>query len=191
MVDQREKVLCHLAARTHKPQQEHAVPTLKVVGWDYNDGGRADAGYRGHAGDCCTRAVAIATDRTYEQARLELMDATDEWLSTGRDSKKKRAIRASRRNRSVRGGVHTEVMELYLGRLGWTQHKVSQEHFTQARMPEQFAQGTVIVKTRKHFAAVVDGTLQDTWDSRTYDHPEWGQGERKVYRVWTFGDRDD
>lgn len=32
----------------------------------YDDGGRAEAGYKGHTGDCVVRAVAIATQLPYQ-----------------------------------------------------------------------------------------------------------------------------
>jgi hypothetical protein len=31
-----------------------------VIPWVYDDGGRADAGFKGKAGDCVARAIAIA-----------------------------------------------------------------------------------------------------------------------------------
>ena len=33
----------------------------------YNDGGRAAAGYKGQAGDCVVRAIAIATQKPYQE----------------------------------------------------------------------------------------------------------------------------
>jgi hypothetical protein len=38
----------------------------------YDDGGRAAAGYRGHAGDCVARAVAIASQRPYAEVYAAL-----------------------------------------------------------------------------------------------------------------------
>ena len=35
--------------------------------WHYSDGGRATAGYKGDAGDCVTRAIAIATEIPYQE----------------------------------------------------------------------------------------------------------------------------
>ena len=40
--------------------------------WAENDGGRADAGFKGEAGDCVARAVAIVTDRPYADVYNEL-----------------------------------------------------------------------------------------------------------------------
>lgn len=33
--------------------------------FQYNDGGRAEAGFKGTTGDCVCRAIAIATERPY------------------------------------------------------------------------------------------------------------------------------
>ena len=34
----------------------------------YDDGGRAEAGFKGKTGDCCCRAIAIATGMPYKDA---------------------------------------------------------------------------------------------------------------------------
>ena len=33
----------------------------------FHDGGRAAAGYKGKTGDCVTRSITIATERTYQE----------------------------------------------------------------------------------------------------------------------------
>jgi hypothetical protein len=43
--------------------------------WVYDDGGRADAGYRGLADDCVTRAIAIATGTEYALIYVASHDA--------------------------------------------------------------------------------------------------------------------
>jgi hypothetical protein len=35
--------------------------------WTYNDRGRPAAGYRGAAGDCACRAIAIAAAKPYQE----------------------------------------------------------------------------------------------------------------------------
>ena len=40
--------------------------------FQYNDGGRKEAGYEGHAGDCVTRAIAIATQKPYQEVYTAL-----------------------------------------------------------------------------------------------------------------------
>ena len=43
--------------------------------FQYDDGGRKDAGYKGTTGDCGTRAIAIAMQRDYKEVYKELADA--------------------------------------------------------------------------------------------------------------------
>lgn len=40
--------------------------------YSFHDGGRKDAGYKGSAGDCVTRAIAIATGEGYRAVYKEL-----------------------------------------------------------------------------------------------------------------------
>ncbi len=57
--------------------------TLKIGSGDacmkmkfqYNDGGRAAAGYKGRAGDCVCRSIAIVTEMPYQ----EVYDALNEF----------------------------------------------------------------------------------------------------------------
>ena len=42
--------------------------------FNFNDGGRAKAGYKGRTGDCVTRAVAIAAELPYKQVYDRLAD---------------------------------------------------------------------------------------------------------------------
>ena len=36
-----------------------------LIGYTYDDGGRADAGFKGDTGDCAVRAIAILTGIPY------------------------------------------------------------------------------------------------------------------------------
>lgn len=53
--------------------------TAMDIHFQYNDGGRAAAGYRGETGDCACRAVAIATGLPYATVYADLI----EWAATG------------------------------------------------------------------------------------------------------------
>lgn len=77
--------------------------------WVYDDGGRAAAGYRGQAGDCVCRAIAIAEDRPYADVYGELNDA-------GRDERQSR--RRPGRS-SARTGVYRNTIHAYLSAHGW------------------------------------------------------------------------
>ncbi len=43
-----------------------------TLAWIRDDGGRAAAGFKGATRDCVTRAIAIATERHYQQVYDEL-----------------------------------------------------------------------------------------------------------------------
>ena len=64
----------------------------------YNDGGREAAGYKGKAGDCVCRAIAIAADLPYQQ----VYDRLAEGNATQRASS-----RTAKRSRSARNGIYT------------------------------------------------------------------------------------
>lgn len=53
--------------------------------WTYNDGGRAEAGFRGVTGDCVCRAIAIATERPYR----EIYDLINEYGKREHTGKRK------------------------------------------------------------------------------------------------------
>ena len=49
-----------------------------------NDGGRAAAGYKGQAGDCVVRSIAIVTGMTYQKVYDDLFKANEEFRNTSR-----------------------------------------------------------------------------------------------------------
>ena len=55
-----------------------------MIGYTYGDGGRKEARYRGSAGDCVARALAILTGESYEQVYLDLALANKEAGYRGR-----------------------------------------------------------------------------------------------------------
>lgn len=119
-----------------------------------NDGGRAAAGYRGTAGDCVTRAVAIASGRPYQEIY--------QLLSSGAGSERRS------RGRSARNGIFTSrkwfkaAMESLGFRWVPTMHIGSgcQVHLTDGELP----MGRLVVSVSKHYTAVIDGVIHDTWN---------------------------
>lgn len=134
----------------------------------HNDGGRAAAGFKGTAGDCVVRAVAIATGQPYETVYAAL----SEGCSTQRLTKR------SKPKASARNGVNTrrKWFKDYLESLGWkwvpTMHIGSgcKVHLTDGELP----MGRLIVAVSKHYTAVIDGVIHDNHD------PQRGQ-KRCVY----------
>lgn len=132
----------------------------------YDDGGRAAAGFRGNAGDCVTRAIAIATGKPYREV-YDAMHAGIEAFATGRSKAAKRAARGGgKRSTTPRNGVNRRVYEKYLLGLGWRwipTMRVGQGCTVHLRADELPA-GRLIVAVSKHLVAVVDGVARDTFD---------------------------
>lgn len=145
-----------------------------TIGWadptrfTYDDGGRSAAGYRGDAGDCVTRAIAIATGLPYQEVYDSLHVAI----------KGQRLLRA--RKRSPRDGVPKRVTRKYLEALGWKFTPTMsigsgcRVHLRREELPP----GRIIAQVSRHMVAVIDGMIRDTHDpSRA--------GTRCVYGYWS------
>ena len=81
-----------------------------------NDGGRAAAGYKGKAGDCVVRSIAIVTNLPYQKIYDDLYKANEEFRTTSRT---RLARSLKQKNDSPRSGTHRVVVKKYLKKLGW------------------------------------------------------------------------
>lgn len=133
----------------------------------YNDGGRKAEGFTGTAGDCVTRSISIAASLPYH----EVYDA----LAAGNagERKTKRGGRSSG-TRSAANGIHTkrQWFKDYMRSLGFswvscmgigTGCKV---HLHGNELPV----GSLVVAVSKHYTAVIDGVINDTFDPRREAH---------------------
>ena len=68
-------------------EDEELVLDEHEPAWVYDDGGRGDAGFKGEAGDCAARAIAIATGRPY----TEVYDALNESRQEAREARRQEA----------------------------------------------------------------------------------------------------
>lgn len=121
-----------------------------------NDGGRQAAGWRGKAGDCATRAIAIVTGKPYQ----EVYDAINALA-------KKERIGKHKRKSSARNGISKAIWKPYIESLGYTwtpTMKVGQGCKVHLRK-EELPSGRLIVRVSGHLVAVIDGEIQDTHDS--------------------------
>lgn len=137
------------------------------MSWVYDDGGRAAAGYKGAAGDCVTRAVAIA-------AQLSYQDVYDRVQALAKVERPRRGRRSS-----ARTGVAKASSRRLLAALGWTWHPtmaIGQGCKVHLRA-EELPSGRLVVACSRHLVAVIDGTIHDTHD------PSRG-GTRCVYGYW-------
>ena len=129
----------------------------------YNDGGRNTAGYKGETGDCVTRAVAIATEKSYSEVYDILTKMTQEYSETHRDRFAKAIIRG---RKTARTGIFKVVTTEYLKSLGWQWIPTMQigsgckVHLKAEELPA----GRLIARVSKHMVAVVDGVIHDTYD---------------------------
>jgi hypothetical protein len=137
-----------------------------------NDGGRAAAGFKGPAGDCVTRAIAIASGLPYRQ----VYDAMAAGNAGQRASK-----HVGKRPKTANRGIYTtrKWFKDYMASIGFvfvatmTIGSGCKVHLRQDELPS----GRIIVNLSRHAAAVIDGVLHDTFDCSR-------DGSRCVYGYW-------
>jgi hypothetical protein len=144
----------------------------------FHDGGRAAAGYKGKAGDCVVRSVAIAGALPYVEVYAALADG----MGTQRKSK----------GRTPRNGVNTKRkwFKDYMQSIGfvWTPTMAIGQGCKVHLLKGELPQGRLIVALSKHYTAVIDGVIYDTFDpSRASLFTENGVtriSHRCVYGYW-------
>lgn len=131
----------------------------------YNDGGRIDAGYKGHASDCVARAIAIAAELPYQ----EVYDALHVGAKVDRAHMAKLELRYgpnALRHASPREGVFRKTYQQFFESIGWTWEPTMQigsgcrVHLLRDELPS----GKIVCKVSKHLVAVIDGVIHDTSD---------------------------
>lgn len=137
--------------------------------FQFNDGGRKAAGYKGRTGDCVVRAVAIAAELPYR----EVYDRVNKLAERERTGKRKRG------KSNARTGVYKNTTRRLLESLGW--------HWTPTMeigsgckvhlRADELPAGRLIVSVSGHLTAVVDGVVHDTHDPSR-------RGRRCVYGYW-------
>lgn len=131
-----------------------------------DDGGRADAGYKGRTGDCVARAIAITTELGYQKA-YDLINHTASHNLNGDTS-------------HARTGVENSLTRQVLKDLGFTWKPLMKigSGCTVHLRANELPSGAIIVKLSGHVAAVIDRVLYDTHDCSR-------NGTRCVYGYWT------
>ncbi len=149
-----------------------------------DDGGRAAAGFKGYAGDCVARSIAIVSGQPYEQVYERLANGNAE-QRTSKGAKK--------RQRSARNGisVRRKWFRDYMTELGFSWHPTMQVgqgckvHLVKGELP---AQGRMVVALSKHYTALVNGIVRDTydpqWQSIVHDEGKARIVHRCVYGYW-------
>lgn len=172
--------------------------------FEYNDGGRKAAGYKGSVGDCAVRAIAIAIEQPYQFVYDELSMAN---LFHSANSRDRVAKKLQRRGYTPRNGMFKKVVRAYMDSLGWAWVPTMRigsgctVHLREDELPS----GRLVVSVSHHYTAVIDGVIHDTYDpssrgstiyspnwpnipkgARQLDNGDWIYApDRCVYGYWT------
>ena len=154
-----------------------------MLGFNYNDGGRSKYFKGTNVGDCCTRAIAIATGKDYK----EIYDRINQLA-------KKESVKRHRRHQrsQARNGVFKETWKKVLDELGWVHVSTcgigcrEKVKFVDGALPTK---GTYIVQLSKHLTVLKDNVINDTYDcSKKEYYNFYGDlevnDERCVYGYW-------
>jgi len=142
----------------------------------YDDGGREKAGYRGKAGDCAVRAIAISMQRPYQKVYDGLWGEAEMYAW---QHKNKVAQKILSKGPNPRYGVFKEVYSQYIKDWSWvwvscmTFGSGCKVHLNKEELPG----GNLIVRVSKHLVAVIDGVIHDISDCSR-------DGTRCVYGFW-------
>lgn len=127
--------------------------------YQYNDGGRAEAGRKGSTGDCVAGAITIASGRPYK----EVYDRLAEGNATQRASK-----RTPKRSKSASSGINVtrKWFKDYMHELGfeWVSVMGIGTGCTTNLCKQDLPKGNLVVSVSKHYCAVIDHVLNDTYD---------------------------
>lgn len=153
------------------------------LGFMFDDGGRAQAGFKGFAGDCVARAVAIASGRPYAEVYCRLADGQGGQRATKRTKKKPR---------SARNGINVKRkwFKDYMAELGfvWVPTMKIGSGCTTRLLAGELPKGRLVVSVSRHYTAVIDGVIHDTDDpTRATIFDEGGvmkMSHRCVYGYW-------
>lgn len=152
---------------------------MTLLQFQYDDGGRAAAGYKGTAGDCVARAVAIATGQPYREVYDALAAGTGAQRATKRTGKQPA---------SARNGINVKRKWFrdYMTALGfrWTPTMGIGTGCTTHMRADELPRGTLILAVSRHWTAVLGHVIHDT-------HNPDRDGTRCVYGYWILGEADE
>ena len=117
--------------------------------FQFNDGGRSKY-FKGTAGDCVTRAIAIATKKDYKEVYNYL--ATEQKKLTG--------------VKSARNGVSKIVYHKYLIENGfeWIPTMKRGQGCKVHLHKDELPSGTLVIRLSRHLTCMIDGVIYDTYN---------------------------
>ena len=143
--------------------------------FNYNDGGRANAGYKGKTGDCVCRSIAIVTGLPYQQVY--------DYLSDGNFNQTLSKRQKVKRSKSASGGINVKRKWFndYMKSLGfeWVSVMGIGTGCTTHLKSDELPSGKIICVLSGHYTSVIDGVINDTYDPSR-------NGTRCVYAYWKY-----
>lgn len=150
--------------------------------YQYNDGGRQAAGYKGHTGDCVCRAICIASGLPYETVYNQ--------LATG-NAMQRSSKHTPKKGKTAANGINTtrKWFKDYMHQLGFTWVACMgigtgcKVHLTDGELP----MGNLVVSVSKHYTAVINGVIHDTYNPERNN--EWlnGDGTTSIQKRCVYG----
>jgi hypothetical protein len=136
--------------------------------WNFNDGGRSKAGFKGKTGDCVTRAISIATGKPY----LEVYNELNELCNSNQ-------FRKVKGKHNARKGIPIRVVKKYLENIGfeWKPLMTIGSGCKVHLKSEELPKGTIICRVSGHLVTIKEGIIQDKFDCSR-------KGTRCVYGYW-------
>jgi hypothetical protein len=145
-----------------------------LLQFQFDDGGRKAAGYKGKTGDCVVRSIAIATELPYQEVYSKVNVL----------AKRERTGTRKRGKSNARTGVYKGTTHKLLESLGWSWTPTMEigsgckVHLRADELPA----GRLLVSVSGHMTVIVDGVIRDTHDPSR-------RGTRCVYGYWQRGDQ--
>ena len=147
----------------------------------YDDGGRAAAGFKGKTGACVARSIAIAGGLAY----------ADVYAALANGMGKQRVSRGGKsKGATARKGISVsrKWFKDYMASIGatWTPTMTIGSGCKVHLVADELPAGRIICQVSKHYTAVVDGVIHDTFnpaDRGTTVYPANYPAERLPKRV--------
>jgi hypothetical protein len=142
--------------------------------FQFNDGGRAQAGFSGRAGDCVARSIAIVTGLPYAEVHARLAEGNC-------TQRARRGTRGKKKGRTADQGINTnrKWFKDFMAELGfvWTPTMSIGQGCTVHLKADELPSGRLILSVSRHYVAMIDGVVHDTHDPSRH-------GTRCVYGYW-------
>ena len=158
------------------------------IGYTYDDGGRSDAGFKGDAGDCTVRAIAILTRTPYPDVyrRMAACMKRAGFAASGNAYRQRPRL-------GLKPAISARALQ-DLVKASYGLHRLKLDRGPRPTYSDAWTlYGDCLVGTAKHISAIVDRQLRDTFDGRFYDGRLYGRSasdERKAQSIWVLAKLD-